>query len=321
MNPERHAKILIIGSGPAGYTAAIYSARANLKPLLIEGLQPGGQMTITTDVENYPGFADVIQGPWLMEQMRAQAQHVGTEIVSDIITHVDLKHRPFRCVGDSGTIYWTESLIICTGAQARWLGLESEQRLRGGGVSACATCDGFFFRGKEIIVVGGGDSAIEEGIFLTRFATSVTVIHRRDKLRAGQTLQDRAFANEKMRFIWNSMVERIEGGDSVEGVHLRNVETGEASVLETQGVFIFIGHDPNNQIFSGQLETTSDGYLVVDKHMMTSVPGVFAAGEIMDPIYRQVATSVGQGAGAGMMAGRWLEEHESLPQSITITTA
>ncbi|HLA42670.1 MAG TPA: thioredoxin-disulfide reductase, partial [Aggregatilineales bacterium] len=303
-------KVIIMGSGPAGLTAALYTARANLNPLVFVGDLLGGQVSITNEVENYPGFPESIAGPQLVENMRAQAERFGTRYEYNQITEVDFtKGSPFYVKDGSGKEYLADTIIITAGATARRLGIPGEEEHIGMGVSYCGTCDGFFFRGKKIIVVGGGDSAIEEGIFLTKFATSVTVIHRRDDLRAGATLQKRAFDNEKMSFIWNTVVEKIEGEGEVQRVHLRNLETGETSVMDTEGVFIFIGHDPNNQTFADQIEM-KDGYVVVDKHMMTSIPGVFAAGEIMDPIYRQVATSVGQGAAAGMMAEHWLAEHE-----------
>src|SRR5262249_41506586 len=263
MPAEHRTKVLIIGSGPAGYTAAVYAARANAKPILVEGLQPGGQMTITTDVENYPGFADVIQGPWLMEQMRAQAEHVGTRLFGDTIVEVDLSRRPFECRGDSGDVYYGDALIISTGAQARWLGLPSEQRLRGAGVSACATCDGFFFRGKEVAVVGGGNTAVEEAIYLTHHANKGTLIHRRHSFRAEKIMQERVFRNPKIAVIWNSVVDEVLGAVDPPGVsalRLRNVRTGAASELPVEGLFVAIGHVPATEIFRGQLELDSEGY-------------------------------------------------------------
>jgi thioredoxin reductase (NADPH) len=315
MPAEHRTKVLIIGSGPAGYTAAIYAARANAKPILVEGLQPGGQMTITTDVENYPGFADVIQGPWLMEQMRAQAAHVGTQIVSDIIVEVDLSRRPFKCIGDSGDVYYGETLIICTGAQARWLGLPSEQRLRGAGVSACATCDGFFFRGKEVCIVGGGNTAVEEAIFLTNFATKVTLIHRRNSLRAEKIMQDRLFANPKIAVIWDNTVTEVIGeGEpaTVTSVRIRNVKSGKETVLPAQGLFVAIGHDPATALFRGQLEIDKEGYIVTAlDSTATSIPGVFAAGDVKDKVFRQAVTAAGMGCMGALEADRFLAAHES----------
>jgi thioredoxin reductase (NADPH) len=315
MPAEHRSKVLIIGSGPAGYTAAIYAARANAKPILVEGLQPGGQMTITTDVENYPGFADVIQGPWLMEQMRAQAAHVGTQIVGDIIVAVDLSRRPFKCIGDSGDIYYGETLIICTGAQARWLGLPSEQRLRGSGVSACATCDGFFFRGKEVCIVGGGNTAVEEAIFLTNFATKVTLIHRRNTLRAEKIMQDRLFANSKIDVIWNSVVSEVIGAGeppAVTGVRIRNVKTGKETVLPAEGLFVAIGHDPATALFRGLLKIDDEGYIVTaPDSTATNVPGVFAAGDVKDKVFRQAVTAAGMGCMSALEADRFLAAHES----------
>src|SRR3569623_2633942 len=263
---EIRTKALIIGSGPAGYTAAIYAARANLKPVLDQGIQPGGQMTITTDVENYPGFADVIQGPWLMEQMQKQAEHVGTRVQFDTITEVDLSRRPFRAVGDSGDVYYGDTLIICTGAQAKWLGIPSEQKFRGFGVSACATCDGFFFREKEVVIVGGGNTAVEEALFLTNFASMVTVVHRRDEFRAEKILQERLFSNPKIEVVWDSALDEVIGVDNpmgVTGVRLKNVKTGETREIACDGVFIAIGHAPASELFQGQLEMDASGYLNV----------------------------------------------------------
>jgi len=315
MPAEHHTKVLIIGSGPAGYTAAIYAARANAKPILIEGLQPGGQMTITTDVENYPGFADVIQGPWLMEQMRAQAAHVGTAIVSDTIVQVDLARRPFKAVGDSGDTYLGETLIVCTGAQARWLGLPSEQQYRGLGVSACATCDGFFFRGKEVCVIGGGNTAVEEAIFLTNFATKVTLIHRRNSLRAEKIMQDRLFRNPKIEVIWDSTVTEIVGAGeplAVSAVRIKHVKSGKESVLPVQGVFIAIGHEPATALFRGQLEMDKDGYIVTaPDSTATNIPGVFAAGDVKDKVFRQAVTAAGMGCMGALEAEKFLAANEA----------
>jgi thioredoxin reductase (NADPH) len=310
MAAEHRTKVLIIGSGPAGYTAAIYAARANAKPILVEGLQAGGQMTITTDVENYPGFAEVIQGPWLMEQMRDQAAHVGTAMISDTIVAVDLSRRPFKCVGDSGDVYYGDTLIICTGAQARWLGLPSEQRYRGFGVSACATCDGFFFRGKTVVIVGGGNTAVEEALFLTNFASKVTLVHRRNALRAEKIAQDRLFRNPKIEVVWDSVVTEVLGdGDppGVTGVRLRNLKTGKESVLEAEGLFIAIGHDPATALFRGQLEIDAEGYIVTaPDSTATSVPGVFAAGDVKDKVFRQAVTAAGMGCMGALEAERFL---------------
>ncbi len=316
MPPQHHSsKVLIIGSGAAGYTAAIYAARANLHPILVEGIQPGGQMTITTDVENYPGFAEVIQGPWLMEQMRAQAAHVGTRIVSDTITGVDLGRRPYRCIGDSGDTYSGEALIICTGAQARWLGLESEQRYRGFGVSACATCDGFFFRGKEVVIVGGGNTAVEEAIYLTNHATKVTLVHRRDSLRAEKIMQDRMFRNPKIAVIWDSVVEEVLGAaepPGVTGVRIRNVKTGRSTALPADGLFVAIGHDPATALFRGQLPMDGEGYIhTAPDSTATTVPGVYAAGDVKDKVFRQAVTAAGMGCMAALEAEKFLAAHEA----------
>jgi len=314
MPVEHRTKVLIVGSGPAGYTAAIYAARANAKPILVEGLQPGGQMTITTDVENYPGFADVIQGPWLMQQMREQAAHVGTMIASDVIVEVDLSRRPFKAVGDSD-LYFGETLIICTGAQARWLGLPSEQRLRGFGVSACATCDGFFFRGKEVCIIGGGNTAVEEAIFLTNFATKVTLIHRRSSLRAEKIMQDRLFRNPKIEVVWDSVVTEIVGaGDppAVSAVRIKHVKSGKESVLPVQGAFVAIGHEPATALFRGKLEMDQDGYIVTaPDSTATNVPGVFAAGDVKDKVFRQAVTAAGMGCMGALEADKFLAANEA----------
>ena len=312
MGKVTHAKVVIIGSGPAGYTAAIYAARAMLEPTLIQGIQPGGQLTITTDVENYPGFAEVIQGPWLMEQMQKQAEHVGTKVVFDHVSRVDVGHRPFRLECDSGDRYLADSLIIATGAQARWLELPSEQKFKGYGVSACATCDGFFYRGKEVIVVGGGNTAVEEALFLTNFASKVTVVHRRDSFRAEKILQERLFKNPKISVIWDSVLEDVVGDEhplKVKGVILRNVKTGAFSEHLADGVFIAIGHTPASELFVGQLEMKPSGYIKTTPSTATSVPGVFAAGDVTDDVYRQAVTAAGQGCMAALEAERFLAAH------------
>ncbi len=314
MAQRHHSKVLIIGGGPAGYTAAIYAARANLKPMLVEGMQPGGQLMITTDVENYPGFADVIQGPWLMEQMRLQAEHVGTRLVGDLIVSCDLSRRPFRCVGDSGDEYIADTIVIATGAQARWLGLPSEERYRGFGVSACATCDGFFFRDRTVAVVGGGNTAVEEALYLTNHASEVILVHRRDQLRAEKILQDRLFRNPKIRVVWDSVVEEILGeGDpaGVSGVALRNTQTGERSTIAVDGVFVAIGHTPVTGLFEGQLRLDSEGYILTrPDSTATDVAGVFAAGDVRDKIFRQAVTAAGLGCMAALEAERHLAEAE-----------
>jgi thioredoxin reductase (NADPH) len=309
-----HAKVIIIGSGPAGYTAAIYAARAMLEPVMINGIQPGGQLTITTDVENYPGFADVIQGPWLMEQMKAQAEHVGTRTVNDLIIDVDFDHRPFRLTGDSGTVYTADSVIIATGAQARWLGLESESKFQGFGVSACATCDGFFYRGKEVVVVGGGNTAVEEALFLTNFASKVTVVHRRGEFRAERILQERLFKNPKVEVIWNAEIEEVFGEQmppSVKGVKIRDTRTGHVAEKAVDGVFIAIGHSPATSVFAGKLDMKPGGYLkTIPGTAQTNIPGVFAAGDVADDVYRQAVTAAGMGCMAALEAERWLAEHD-----------
>jgi thioredoxin reductase (NADPH) len=303
-------RVLIIGAGPAGYTAAIYAARANLSPVMVAGLQPGGQLTITTDVENYPGFADVIQGPWLMEQMEAQARHVGTEIVYDLVTKVDFSAPPFQAWTDTGKKYLADTVIIATGAQARWLGLPSEQKYSGGGVSACATCDGFFYRGKRVAVIGGGNTAVEEALYLTHHAEHVTLVHRRNALRAEKILQDRLFANPKISVIWDHEVDEIVGTEApavVTGVRLRNTKTGAAQELAVDGVFIAIGHSPTTGIFAGQIRTDSEGYILTKPGTTeTSVPGVFAAGDVQDKIFRQAVTAAGTGCMAALEAEKFL---------------
>ena len=310
----RHAPIVIIGSGPAGYTAAIYAARALRKPLLIAGLQPGGQLTITTDVENYPGFADVIQGPWLMEQMRAQAKHVGTEIVEDMIVKAELSKRPFRLTGDSGQVYLADAVIIATGAQAKWLGLESEQKFQGAGVSACATCDGFFFRGKEVAVVGGGNSAVEEALYLAHLASKVTLIHRRDSLRAEKVLQERLLNHPKIEVVWDSAVEEIVGTQDppgVTGVIIKNLKSGAREERAVDGVFIAIGHAPATELFKGQVSMKDNGYIIVKPGTTeTNIPGVYAAGDVADDTYRQAVTAAGLGCMAALEAEKFLAAQE-----------
>jgi len=314
MSKTVHTKVVIIGSGPAGYTAAIYAARAMLEPVLIQGIQPGGQLTITTDVENYPGFADVIQGPWLMEQMQAQATHVGTKIVTDTVIKVELVQRPFRLTCDSGDIYLTDSLIIATGAQARWLELPSEQKFKGYGVSACATCDGFFYRNKEVVVIGGGNTAVEEALFLTNFASKVTVVHRRDSFRAEKILQDRLFKHPKIEVIWDSVLEDVLGSENplkVNRIKLKNLKTGAVSERNIDGVFIAIGHQPASELFVGQVQMKSSGYIITaGNSTATSVPGVFAAGDVTDDIYRQAVTAAGQGCMAALEAQKFLHAQE-----------
>ena len=304
------ARMIIVGSGPAGYTTAIYAARAMLKPMLISGFEPGGQLMITTDVENYPGFADAIQGPWLMDQMRKQAEHVGTDMVSDHITKVDLSRRPFTLWGDSGAIYTCDTLVIATGAKAKWLGIPSEEKFKGYGVSACATCDGFFYRGKEVMVVGGGNSAVEEALYLSHLASKVTVVHRRDTFKAERILQDRLFNNPKVEIVWDSAIEEICGDTSPPGVthvKLKNVKTGAISDRKVDGVFVAIGHEPASQLFAGQLIIKSNGYIqTAPDSTQTSVPGVYAAGDVTDDIYRQAVTAAGMGCMAALEAERWL---------------
>jgi thioredoxin reductase (NADPH) len=316
MSKTLHAKVLILGSGPAGYTAAIYAARAMLEPVLVAGLQPGGQMTITTDVENYPGFAETIQGPWLMDQMRAQAEHVGTKLIDDIILEADLKTRPFRLTGDSGTIYTCDALIIATGAQARWLGLPSEEHFKGYGVSACATCDGFFYRGKDVAIVGGGNTAVEEALFLTNFANSVTLVHRRDSLRAEKMLQQRLMSHPKIKVVWDTTVDDIKGTDnpkSVTGVKLHNARSGGTTELPVDGLFVAIGHVPATELFKGQVDMDADGYIrTKPDSTATDIPGVFAAGDVKDRVFRQAVTAAGSGCMAALEAEKYLAHHESL---------
>ena len=313
MSEAIHTKVLIIGAGAAGYTAGIYTARANLSPVLVTGMQPGGQMTITTDVENYPGFADVVQGPWLMEQMQKQAEHVGTKMIFDTITDIDFKKRPFIAKGDSGTTYTADTVIIATGAQARWLGLESEQKFRGRGVSACGTCDGFFFKGKEVAIVGGGNVAVEEAIFLTNFCKKVTLIHRRDTLRAEKVMQERLFKNEKISFAWDTVVEEIMGDEKgVNALRLKNVKTGRESNLAVEGIFVAIGHDPATTLFKGKVNTDENGYIVTaPDSTATNIPGVFAAGDVKDHVFRQAVTAAGMGCMAALEADRFLAAHEA----------
>jgi thioredoxin reductase (NADPH) len=315
MVERNHSKVLIIGAGPAGYTAAIYAARANLQPTLVQGLQPGGQLTITTDVENYPGFADVIQGPWLMEQMQKQAEHVGTKTVFDLISSIDLSKRPFTATADSGDIYTADAVVIATGAQARWLGLESETAYRGFGVSACATCDGFFFRGKDVAIVGGGNTAVEEALYLTNHAKSVTVIHRRSKFRAEQILQDRLFRHPKIKVVWNSVIDEVlgeQGPAHVTGVRLKNVVNGATENLPVDGLFIAIGHNPVTELFKGQLKLDEEGYiLTAPDSTATNIPGVFAAGDVKDKVFRQAVTAAGMGCMAALEAEKFLAAQEA----------
>ena len=316
---SRHAKLIIIGSGPAGYTAAIYAARAMLKPLLIEGLHAGGQMTTTTDVENYPGFPDVIQGPWLMEQMKLQAEHVGTEMIRDHIVEADLSRRPFRLKGDSGTEYTADLLVIATGAQARWLGLPSEHKFQGYGVSACATCDGFFYRGKNVIVVGGGNTAVEEALYLANIASQVILVHRRGVLRAEKILQERLFKNEKIDIMWNTELDEVLGHHDplgVTGVKLKSTLTGEIIELPIDGVFIAIGHTPQSDLFKGQIDMKTSGYIITHpRSTATSVPGVFAAGDVADDVYRQAVTAAGMGCMAALDVERYLAGIEPVAEA------
>jgi len=310
MSDTQHAKILILGSGPAGYTAAIYAARAMLKPVLVAGMQPGGQLTITTEVENYPGFAEAVQGPWLMDQMRAQAEHVGTEIVHDMIIETDLTNRPFKLTGDSGKVYTTDTLVIATGAQAKWLGVPGEDQFKGFGVSACATCDGFFFREKRVIVIGGGNTALEEALFLTNFASEVLLVHRRDSFRADKTNQARIEKNPKVQVLWNSVVEEVLGGGNptvVHGARIRNVVSGETANVLADGVFVAIGHQPATEIFRGQLAMDDEGYILTSPDSTkTSVEGVYAAGDVKDKVFRQAVTAAGMGCMAALEAEKFL---------------
>ena len=313
MSDSHHSKVLILGSGPAGYTAAIYAARASMEPMLIKGLQPGGQLTITTEVENYPGFAEAVQGPDLMIAMQAQAENVGTRLFDDIIVAADLSKRPFTLTGDSGTIYTGDTLIVCTGATARWLGLPSEEAYMGFGVSACATCDGFFYRGKEVAVIGGGNTAVEEALYLTNHASKVTLIHRRDELRSEKILQQRAFDNPKIEFIWDSVLDEILGEANppgVTGVRIRNVKTDALSELSLDGVFVAIGHSPNTDLFIGQLDMDKENYLITKPDCTaTNIPGVFAAGDVQDKIYRQAVTAAGTGCMAALEAEKFMAEN------------
>jgi len=311
MPKTHHTKTLIIGAGPAGYTAAVYAARANLKPILVQGMQPGGQLTITTDVENYPGFAETIQGPWLMEQMQAQAAKVGTEVIFDIINDVDFSKRPFKCTADSGDIFLADTVIIATGAQARWLGLDSEKKFQGYGVSGCATCDGFFFRGKDVAVVGGGNTAMEEALYLTNHANTVTLIHRRDAFRGEKILQDRISTHAKIKVIWDSVVENVIGEEkpapAVTGVRIRNVKTSATSDVPVAGLFVAIGHDPATKIFAGKINMDESGYIITKPDSTaTNIPGVFAAGDVKDKVYRQAVTAAGMGCMAALEAEKFL---------------
>ncbi len=310
-----HTKTLIIGSGPAGYTAAIYAARAMLEPVIIQGIQPGGQLTITADVENYPGYAEPVEGPWMMEQMKAQAENVGTRIINDIIVDVDLDNRPFKLTGDSGTTYTADTLIIATGAQARWLGLESEEKFKGFGVSACATCDGFFYKDKKVLVVGGGNTAVEEALFLTKFASEVVVVHRRDAFRAERILQNRLLKNPKVSVMWDHVLDEVLGGGmppGVTGARLKNVKTGKTTQLDVDGIFIAIGHAPATDLFKGKLEMKPGGYLVTaPDSAQTAIPGVYAAGDVTDDKYRQAVTAAGMGCMAALEAEHYLAELEA----------
>ena len=309
-------RMLIIGSGPAGLSAAIYGARAGMQPIVVQGLQPGGQLTITTDVENYPGFRDVIQGPWLMQEMQAQAEHVGTRMLWDTITSIDLSGPPFRAVGDSGDAYEGETLVIATGAQAKWLGVPGEQELSGKGVSACATCDGFFYRGKKVVVIGGGNTAVEEALYLTNHSQDVTLVHRRDSLRAEKILQDRLLAHPNIKVLWNKTVDHFVGGDAgLTGVALTDTVTGESSVEPTDGAFVAIGHAPATELFKGKLELDGGGYIVVEPGTpKTAIPGVFACGDVMDHTYRQAVTAAGTGCMAALDAERFVAQREFAAQ-------
>ncbi len=319
--PKTHqTKLLVIGAGPAGYTAAIYAARANMKPIVVQGMQPGGQLTITADVENYPGFADIIQGPWLMEQMAAQATKVGAELIFDLIQDVDFTQRPFRCTADSGDVFLADAVVIATGAQARWLGIDSEKHFQGFGVSGCATCDGFFFRGKDVVVVGGGNSAMEEALYLTHHARKVTLIHRSDAFRGERVLQDRVASHPKIEVIWDSTVEEIKGDEqpvrAVTGVRVRNVKTGQESLVATDGVFIAIGHSPATTIFKGKVPMDAEGYVVTKPDSTaTDIPGVFAAGDVKDRVFRQAVTAAGMGCMAALEAEKYLAALEQETQA------
>ncbi len=312
-NPTKHTKVLIIGSGPAGYTAAVYAARAMLKPVMVAGMEPGGQLTTTTDVENYPGFAEVIQGPWLMEQMKEQAEAVGTEMIQDHISSVNLKSKPFEAIGDGGQKYSADTIIISTGAQARWLNIDSEQKFRGFGVSACATCDGFFFKDKTVAVVGGGNAAVEEAMFLTKFASKVKLIHRRDSLRAEKMLQNKLMANKKIEIVWDSVVEEVIGDENpktVKGLRIKNVKTNKIDELKIDGLFIAIGHDPATHLFKDQLNMDKEGYLVTKADSTeTNIPGVFAAGDVKDKVFRQAVTAAGMGCMAALEAEKHLSHN------------
>ncbi len=318
MSNQIHAKVLIIGSGPAGFTAAIYAARAGLDPLLVSGMESGGQLMTTTEIENYPGFAEPVQGPWLMEQMKTQAENVGTKIINDMIVKVDYSKRPFRSYGDSGNVYISDTVIICTGAKAKWLGLPTETTFRGLGVSACATCDGFFFRGKDVAVIGGGNTAVEEALFLANFCSKVYLVHRRDTLRAEKIMQERLLANPKVKPMWDNVVEEVLGvlpgqgaNAGVSGVRLRNLKTGEECTLSVQGVFVAIGHAPSTDIFKGVLDMDSEGYLITaPDSTKTNIPGVFAAGDVIDKVYRQAITAAGMGCMAALEADRFLIEQD-----------
>lgn len=320
MSTTHRTKVLIIGSGPAGYTAAIYAARANLEPILVQGMQPGGQLTITTDVENFPGFADVIQGPWLMEQMKAQAEHVGTKLMFDLITDVDFSKRPFTCKADSGDVFVADTVIICTGAQARWLGIPSEEAFNGRGVSACATCDGFFYREKEVAVVGGGNTAVEEALYLAGICSKVTLIHRRDALRSEKILQDRLLKHPKIEVAWDSVVDEILGDDmGVTGVRLENTRTGDKSELNIHGIFIAIGHDPATKVFKGKVNMDEEGYIITaPDSTATNIPGVYAAGDVKDKTYRQAVTAAGMGCMSALEAEKFLAEHEETEDNAAV---
>lgn len=326
MSNTTHSKVLIIGSGPAGYTAAIYAARANLEPLQVLGMEPGGQLTITTDVENYPGFAEAVQGPWLVEQMKAQAEAVGTKMISDMITDVDFDVRPFKATGDSGTIYTADTVIICTGAKARWLGLESEQKFMNMGVSACATCDGFFFKDKDVAVIGGGNSAVEEALFLSQICKKVTLVHRRDELRAEKIMQERLFAKENIEVLWDSTLREVLGIEvgktkegeipGVTGMLVENVKTGETQTINLEGIFVAIGHSPATQLFKDKLEMDEAGYLITaPDSTATDIPGVYAAGDVKDKEYRQAVTAAGMGCMAALEADRFLAAQEDAPSA------